>query len=217
MVSAGPASSRGRFITLEGGEGGGKSTQIALLVEALTDAGIPCVRTREPGGAVGAEEIRELIVSGEPGRWDAPTEALLVTAARRDHLIKTIWPALEAGTWVVSDRFADSTLAYQGYAGGVPLRALRQLYRTIAADFAADLTIILDLPPGVGLDRARQRGGSDRFERKGLDFHKKLRAGFLAIARREPERCAVIDASASVAEVHQAIRSAVQDRLNVTL
>src|SRR6185437_7142002 len=133
---------RGRFITLEGGEGAGKSTQLRLLVAALAAAGIPAIATREPGGAPGAEEIRRLLVSGAPGRWDAETEALLVTAARRDHLARTVWPALAAGTWVVSDRFADSTTAYQGYAGGVTRPALAQLYRLAAGGFRPDLTII---------------------------------------------------------------------------
>jgi dTMP kinase len=226
VVAANPAIAtvgKGRFITFEGGEGSGKSTQVGLLVAALTGAGIPCQRTREPGGAVGAEQIRELLVSGEPGRWDALTEALLVTAARRDHLVKTIWPALEAGTWVVSDRFADSTLAYQGFAGGVPQRRLRQLYRAIAGGFAPDLTLILDLPPGAGLDRAldraRQRGatGGDRFERKGAEFHDKLRAGFLAIARREPERCVVIEATQTIEAVHRTVWRAAVKRLGIAL
>src|SRR6185437_8020211 len=161
----------------------------------------PAIATREPGGSPGAEEIRRLLVGGAPGRWDAETEALLVTAARRDHLVRTVWPALAAGTWVVSDRFADSTTAYQGYAGGVARPALAQLYRLVAGDFRPDLTIILDVPAAVGLERARRRGagGEDRFERMGLAFHEKLRAGFLAVARKDRERCVVIDSTAPVA------------------
>ncbi len=209
----------GRFITFEGGEGVGKSTQAALLVAALERAGLPVLRTREPGGAPGAEEIRRLLVEGAPGRWDALGEALLVTAARRDHLVNTVWPALEAGRWVVADRFADSTLAYQGYAGGVPLRQLRQLYRIVAGDFAPDLTLILDVPAEIGLARAKQRGGAgeDRFERMGLAFHAKLRAGFRAIARREAERCVLIDATADVGAVHAAVRAAIAERLALRL
>ena len=210
--------SRGRFITFEGGEGGGKSTQLRLLVAALKGAGVPVLQTREPGGAPGAEEIRRLLVEGEPGRWDAVTEALLVSAARRDHLVKTVWPALEAGRWVVSDRFADSTLAYQGHAGGVAQRQLMQLYRILADKFVPDLTLILDLPPETGLARAHQRrGAEDRFERMGLEFHRKLRDGFLEIARREAQRCVVIDATAPIEAVHQAIKHAVGERLGVAL
>lgn len=207
----------GRFITFEGGEGGGKSTQVGLLAAALGNAGLEVLRTREPGGSPGAEEMRKLLVGGDPGRWDALTEALLVTAARRDHLVKTVWPALAAGVCVVSDRFADSTMAYQGIAGGVARRHLSQLFRLIAGDFAPDLTIILDLPAEVGLARARQRGGAgeDRFERKGEEFHEKLRAGFLAIARREKQRCVVIDASGSIEAVHDAVRQAVRERLKL--
>jgi dTMP kinase len=210
---------RGRFITFEGGEGGGKSTQVRLLSDSLRNAGIEVVRTREPGGSPGAEEIRKLLVDGAPGRWDALTEALLVNAARRDHLVKTVWPALESGSWVISDRFADSTLAYQGYAGGVERRQLGLLHRFIADDFVPDLTLILDLPTEIGLARAKQRGGAggDRFERMGRDFHDKLRAGFLAIAKREPRRCAVIDATLGIEAVQQAVRQAVQERLGVAL
>jgi dTMP kinase len=169
--------------------------------------------TREPGGSPGAEELRKLFVGGEPGRWDASTEALLVTAARRDHLVRTIWPALDEGTWVVSDRFADSTIAYQGSAGGVRRADLDALYRLIAGDFKPDLTLILDLPVELGLARAAARGGDDRFEKKGRDFHERLRAGFLAIAAAEPRRCAIIDASMAPEAVHGAIWKVVRERL----
>jgi dTMP kinase len=210
---------RGRFITFEGGEGGGKSTQVGLLAEALGRAGIDVLRTREPGGSPGAEEIRALLVGGAPGRWDALTEALLVNAARRDHLVKTVWPALEAGRWVISDRFADSTRAYQGYAGGVDKRRLGQLHRLIAGDFAPDLTLILDLPIEIGLARATRRGGAgeDRFERMGAAFHSRLRAGFLAIAKRDAQRCVVIDATQGVEAVQRAVRRAVGERLSIAL
>jgi dTMP kinase len=206
-----------RFITFEGGEGGGKSTQVARLVDALSHAGIPVLRTREPGGSPGAEEIRGLLVGGDTARWDAVGEALLVSAARRDHLVTTILPALAAGTWVVCDRFADSSMAYQGYAGGADRAALAALYRLVAGDFAPDLTLILDLPVAVGLARARVRAtsGEDRFERMGIAFHEKLRAGFLEIARSEPNRCVVIDATATVDEVHEAVLSTVRQRLGV--
>jgi dTMP kinase len=210
--------SRGRFITFEGGEGGGKSTQLRLLVAALQGAGVRVLQTREPGGAPGAEEIRRLLVEGEPGRWDAVTEALLVSAARRDHLVETVWPALDAGKWVVSDRFADSTLAYQGHAGGVARRQLMQLYRMVAGKFAPDLTLILDVPPETGLARAHQRRGTeDRFERMGLEFHRKLRDGFLEIARDNPQRSVVIDATAPIETVHRAVQQAVRERLGIVL
>jgi dTMP kinase len=173
--------------------------------------------TREPGGSPGAEEIRGLLVAGEPGRWDAETEALLVSAARRDHLQRTVWPALDAGTWVVSDRFADSTLAYQGYAGGVPLERLDALYALVAGGFKPDLTLILDLPVEIGLARAGARGGANRFERKGDDFHAKLRAGFLAIAKAESRRCAVIDAASDPETTYRAILAVLRERLGVAL
>ena len=209
---------RGRFITIEGGEGAGKSTQAGLLVDALARAGIAALRTREPGGAPGAEEIRRLLVEGEPGRWDAESEALLMVAARRSHLSATIWPALERGEWVVSDRFADSTLAYQGYGGGVPLADLKALHRMIAGDFMPDLTLILDLTVEVGLKRAAARSGSEtRFERMDGGFHERLRQGFLDIARREPRRCVVIDAQGGVGVVHQAVLAAVRERLQAKL
>jgi dTMP kinase len=189
-----------------------------LLVDALTRAGIAARRTREPGGAPGAEDIRKLLVEGAPGRWDATSEALLMVAARRLHLTETIWPALEHGGWVVRDRFADSTLAYQGYAGGVPRADLELLHRLIAGDFAPDLTLILDLPVATGLARAASRpGGETRFERKGRDFHERLRQGFLDIARREPRRCVVIDAAGDVESVHRAVLAAARDRLGIAL
>jgi dTMP kinase len=206
---------RGRFITVEGGEGAGKSTQVGLLVAALRRAGIEALRSREPGGASGAEEIRKLLVEGDPARWDAVSEALLMVAARRCHLTATVWPALAQGRWVVSDRFADSTLAYQGYAGGVPREDLERLHRIIAGDFAADLTLILDLPVEIGLARAKARSGAEtRFEKKGADFHAKLRQGFLEIARNEPKRCVVIDASGDVDTTHGAILAALRQRLH---
>ena len=209
---------RGRFITIEGGEGAGKSTQAGLLVDALTRAGVKALRTREPGGAPGAEQIRRLLVEGDPARWDAPSEALLMVAARRSHLTAAIWPALERGEWVVCDRFADSTLAYQGYGGGVPLAELEALHHMIAGDFAPDLTLILDLPVDVGLKRAAARSGSEtRFERMDRGFHERLRQGFLDIARREPGRCVVIDAQGEVDTVHRAVLAAVRERLKAKL
>ena len=209
---------RGKFITVEGGEGAGKSTQVALLVDALGRAGIAAMATREPGGSPGAEAIRQLLLQGESERWDAVGEALLLYAARRDHIARTIEPALAAGHWVVCDRFTDSTLAYQGYGRGLPLAALAALQHFALGDFRPDLTLILDLPAAEGLGRAARRGAAaDRFERLDRDFHQRLRDGFLAIAKVEPERCVVIDAAGEVGEVHRGIVAALATRLAVAL
>ncbi len=205
---------RGRFITFEGGEGAGKSTQLKMLAEALARAGIEVVTTREPGGSKGAEAIRALLVTGDVDRWDAHTEALLHTAARRDHLARTVWPALERGAWVVCDRFADSTLAYQGYGHGLPREFITGLTTLAIGDFKPDLTLVLDLPVEEGLKRAGGRGGAeDRYERMGTAFHERLRQGFLDIARKDAGRCAIIDAAADLDSVHQAVLRAVKSRL----
>lgn len=206
----------GRFITLEGGEGGGKSTQARLLAAALEGTVGEILLTREPGGAAGAEQIRGLLVDGEVHRWDAMTETLLHFAARRDHLANTVLPALARGAWVISDRFADSTMAYQGYGHGVDRDAIAELYRICVGGLAPDLTLILDLPVETGLKRAAGRGGGeDRYERMDRAFHERLRQGFLEIARREPERCTVIDATQSEGRVHDQIIAAVRERLGL--
>ena len=212
--------SNGRFITFEGGEGAGKSTQTALLCDALGARGLEVVGTREPGGSEGAEAIRELLVRGETGRWDALSETLLHFAARREHYVGTIAPALARGAWVVCDRFADSTMAYQGYGLGVERETVAGLYRAVLGDFAPDLTIILDLPAEEGLARANargtnERGGDDRYERMGAAFHQRLRDGFLAIAEAEPERCVVIDARAAAEAVHAAVLAVAVERLGL--
>ncbi len=207
-----------KFITFEGGEGAGKSTQIGLLAAALTAAGIPVQTTREPGGSPGAEQIRELLVTGAGDRWDAMTEALLHFAARREHLRSVVWPTLAAGQWVLSDRFADSTLAYQGYGHGLGRAPIEQLYDLVVGKFAPDLTLILDVPVALGLDRAlARRDGEDRYE--GLDgaFHERLRQGFREIAEREPHRCVLIDGSGAVESVQAAIQARVAERLDVAL
>ena len=204
---------QGRLITFEGGEGAGKSTQTRRLVDWLAARGIDAVATREPGGAPGAERIRALLIEGAPDQWDARAEALLHFAARRAHLVETVWPALERGTWVVSDRFADSTMAYQGYGMGLDREMIVRLYDLTVGDFAPDLTLILDLPVAEGLARAAARGGADRYERMGSDFHERLRAGYLDIARRTPERCLVIDATGIADAVAQSVHQAVAERL----
>jgi dTMP kinase len=185
-------------------------------VAALTSAGKDAIATREPGGAKGADEIRALLLNGAADRWDAVSEALLMVAARRRHLLETVWPALAAGKFVVSDRFADSTMAYQGYGGGLDRKRLAELHRLIAPDFAPDLTLIFDVPVEVGLARAAKRQGSEaRFEAKGRDYHERVRQGFLAIAKAEPRRCVVIDASQAVEAVSAATLQAVRDRLAI--
>lgn len=204
----------GRFITLEGGEGAGKSTQIARLKMWLEARGRSVVATREPGGAPGAEMIRKLLVEGPAERWDGTTEALLHFAARRDHLRMTVWPALKQGGWVVSDRFADSTRAYQGYGHGLDLAMLDRLYAVAVGDFRPDLTLILDLPVETGLKRAAARRGTEtRYESLPRAFHDRVRAGFLEIAKGDPKRCAVIDASKDIDSIAAAIAATVTERL----
>lgn len=214
-VTAVTGTGHGKFITLEGGEGAGKSTQIAALVALLRASQLDVIETREPGGAPGAEDIRHLLVEGEPGRWAPMTEALLHSAARAEHLARTVRPALASGTWVVCDRFTDSTLAYQGYGHGLGVDRIRALNDLVCQGLAPDLTLILDLPVETGLARAGARGGADRYERMGTEFHQRLRDGFLAIAATEPDRCAVIDASADVDTVAAAIAATVHERLAV--
>ena len=208
---------RSRFISIEGGEGAGKSTQVGLLVAALDRAGVLVRATREPGGSPGGEAIRRLLLEGEGDRWDAIGEALLLVAARRDHVVRVIAPALAQGEWVVSDRFADSTTAYQGYGRGVGLKDLATLHRFALGDFAPDLTVILDLPVEIGLARAAARSGADRFERLDRDFHEKLRHGFRQIADENPTRCVLVGASADPQTVHRAVVQTVEQRLGVAV
>ena len=208
---------RGRFITFEGGEGAGKSTQVRILAERLRDSGLEVVATREPGGSPGAEAIRQLLVTGATDRWSASAETLLVYAARRDHIERMINPALERGAWVVCDRFADSPRAYQGTAGGADPALITALERHVLDGLKPDLTLVLDLPVETGLARAAaRREGETRFEDKGAAFHERLREAFLQIARAEPERCAVIDAAGSADAVEAAVWAAVQARLGAS-
>jgi dTMP kinase len=188
---------KGLFVTFEGGEGSGKSVHTKALAEMLRGQGRKVTLTREPGGAPGAEDIRALLVTGEAGRWSAEAETLLNYAARDEHLRATIRPALEAGDIVICDRFMDSTRVYQGYAGGCDMGLIDTLERHIVGDTRPELTIILDIDPEQGLLRAKGRGksGEDRFERKGIAFHRKIRDGFLAIAASDPARCRVIDST----------------------
>ena len=207
---------RGKFITFEGGEGTGKSTQAAMLGARLESYGLAVQLTREPGGSPGAEIIRHVLLTGAAKPLGADVEAMLFAAARDDHVQYTILPALRSGKWVVCDRFADSTRVYQGILGQVDQKLINVLERVSVGELAPDLTVILDLPVQVGLERAKLRRGpaqADRFEGEGADFHEKLREAYLAIAAREPGRCVVIDAIASKDVVADAIWQAVQSRL----
>ncbi len=198
---------RGLFITFEGGEGGGKTTQSRLLAEHLEKAGIPALRTREPGGTEGAEQIRNLLVRGNTD-WEKTTELLLHFAARVEHVEKVIKPALAVGNTVICDRFIDSTLAYQGYGHGLGVDIIHMVQHLAIGTFQPDLTFILDLPPDTGIARANSRHGMDnRYEQMGLAFHRRVREGFLTIARNNPGRCHVLDATRQVEEIQRLIRT----------
>jgi dTMP kinase len=209
----GPEPGRGRFITLEGGEGAGKTTLSRSLAGVLAARGVPVLRTREPGGAPGAEAVRALILGG--GSWDPLAEAMLHFAARREHVALTIGPALDAGIWVICDRFADSTLAYQGAGQGLSRDMWERLCELTLGALRPELTLVLDLPPERGMARALSRGDANRYERQDAAFHARVRAGFLAIAAQEPVRCAVLDASRSPGEVLDLSLTTIRDRLGV--
>lgn len=203
----------GVFITLEGGEGAGKSTQLKLLEERLVTHEIDIVRTREPGGVPSAETIRDLLVNGETDKWRPLTETLLHFAARHEHISRLVQPALDRGQWVLCDRFADSTTAYQGYAQNIDLETIATLYRLAVGNLEPNLTIILDLPVEVGLERAEDRGiGGTRYEKMGIEFHKRLRDGFLQIAANNPHRCSILDATQSIEEISEYIMALVEER-----
>jgi dTMP kinase len=207
---------RGKFITFEGGEGTGKSTQAAMLALHLESYGLAVQLTREPGGSPGAEIIRHVLLTGAAKPLGADVEAMLFAAARDDHVQCTILPALRSGKWVVCDRFADSTRVYQGILGQVDQKLINVLERVSVGELSPDLTVILDMPVQAGLERARLRRGNaqaDRFEGEGAEFHEKLRDAYLAVAAREPDRCVVVDASASKEVVANAIWQAVESRL----
>ncbi|MGL4634710.1 MAG: dTMP kinase [Beijerinckiaceae bacterium] len=207
---------RGRFITFEGGEGSGKSTQMRHLETLLKARGIPVLVTREPGGSPTGEKIRNLLL--DPAiRMDAITQLFLFSAARHDHVQQLIEPALKNGTWVICDRFADSSRAYQGAAGDVSAALVQSVEEAAVGTTRPDLTLVLDLAPQEGLARANKRRNAtvdaDAFEAADMSFHERVRAGFLAIAAKEPKRCAVVDASGSEATIAQAISALVEKRL----
>lgn len=206
----------GRFITFEGGEGVGKTTQMGLLADALCAEGGRVTTTREPGGSPGAEDIRKLLIDPQAD-WTPATEALLLFAARANHYTMLIAPALKRGDWVISDRFTDSTRAYQGYGMGLGLRAIDTLQEFALGDFEPDLTFILDLPVEVTMDRLSKRGEDlDRYERMDLDFHDRLRKGFLEIAAGSAGRCEVIAADAPPDEVARRIKAIVSERFGTS-
>ncbi len=201
------------FITLEGVDGSGKSLQARLLADALQARGHGVILTREPGGTAGAEALRDLVLNGATDRWSAMSETLIFTAARRDHCERVIWPALERGDVVICDRFADSTRLYQGLASPEMSEAVNAIH-DIAIHTTPDLTLIFDIDPEIAFSRMDDRGDKDmRFEGHGLDFQRTRRAGFLAIAENEPERCVVIDAAQSIEAVTQSCLQAVEGRL----
>ena len=206
-------SGRARFISLEGGEGVGKSTQARALQAELAGRGVDCLLTREPGGSEGAEQIRQLLLGGEEARWSVRTEALLFAAARADHAEKTIRPALAAGKWVLSDRFLDSSLAYQGGAGGLGLEAIRMLHQLGSERFVPDRTLVLTLAEGSQRAEARDGGGSDRIGRRSADYHRKVDEAFRTIAEQEPGRVRLVDASGTQDEVTQRLLDAIADLL----
>ena len=206
----------GLFITFEGGEGTGKSTQITLLGDFLKSKGREYILTREPGGTPAGESLRELLVTGDTTRWSAEAEAMLNNDARDSHVRSLIRPSLAAGKIVVCDRFMDSTRAYQGCAGGCSIKLIDALELAAVGTTRPNLTLMFDLDPAIGLARAKLRGagGEDRYERKGLIFHQKLRLGFLAIANAEPRRCVIVNANQTVDQVFAEVRQIVEARLN---
>ena len=215
---------KGVFITLEGGEGSGKSTQIRLLHQALSDAGIDVLMSREPGGTPQAERIRTILLQRDSGSFDPLTEAMLLFAARREHLVVKIWPAMEKGQWVLSDRFVDSSRAFQGYGMGLDMQMIDSLYQMVAGEFQPNLTFIFDIDPETGLGRSikhlkdtsnSKESTEDRYERMGLPFHQRLRTGFLEIAEKFSDRCVVIDALQDVQSVHRQVLEIISSRFGV--
>lgn len=207
-----------RMIVVEGVDGSGKSLQCRRLHRSFASAGEDVILTREPGGSPAAEQIRRLLVEGEPEYWDDMTELLLMYAARRAHLRDTVWPALAAGRWVISDRHADSSRAFQGIAGELGLDTVEHLHQLVLGEFAPALVLVLDLPEGVALERARQRGDhEDRFEKKGAEYHARVRAAFRQLARENDDRYVLIDAEQDRDAVSRAVTAAVNDRFALNL
>ena len=214
-MDAASANSPGRFITLEGGEGAGKSSQIQVVKDYLEARGIDVIVTREPGGTPVGQEIRNLLVSGDKDKWSPLSETLLILADRAAHLERVIRPALADGKYVVCDRFFDSTRAYQGIAGGLGLEVIHNLQQPVLGTTLPDVTLLLDIDPEKGLSRAQERGGDLRFESKTLAYHQTLRQAFLDFAKQEPERMVVIDADRDIEAVSTDIITVLGERLDV--
>ena len=214
-MDAASANSPGRFITLEGGEGAGKSSQIQVVKDYLEARGIDVVVTREPGGTPVGQEIRNLLVSGDKDKWSPLSETLLILADRAAHLERVIRPALADGKYVVCDRFFDSTRAYQGIAGGLGVEVIHNLQQPVLGTTLPDVTLLLDIDPEKGLSRAQERGGDLRFESKTLAYHQTLRQAFLDFAKQEPERMVVIDADRDIEAVSTDIITVLGERLDV--
>lgn len=209
MTTAKQPTPQGKFIAIEGVDGAGKGVQSRLLQARLQQQGWQVLLTREPGGSPGAEQIRELLVCGAADKWDAMTELLLINAARRDHLLRTIEPALAAGSWVISDRYADSSRAFQGFAGELGLELVDTFHALVTGNRNPDLTLVLDLDPQTSLARAKSRGDTeDRFEKKGLQYQLRVREGFRMLAARSPGSHILIDASGSVDTVAGRVQAA---------
>jgi len=212
------ASKKGYFITFEGGEGSGKSTQLKLLSTYFEKSGLPFIATREPGGSENAEKIRSLLVSGAVDSWNPVTETLLFTAARSDHLNRIVKPAITEGKIVICDRFFDSTLVYQGIGKGIGEIYIKSLHNMVFGNFMPDLTVILDIAPEIGLKRAdARRGNENRFEQLDIKFHQNIREGFLQIAQNEMERCVVLDATKDTETLHKQIVGIIKEKCGVSL
>lgn len=208
----------GEMIVIDGVDGAGKGVQSRLLLQAFENAGIEAILTREPGGSPPAEEIRELLVKGNPEKWDSMTELLLMYAARRAHLRDTVWPALASGSWVISDRFADSSRAFQGFAGELGIDLVEKIHRIVVGDFNPGLVLILDIPESVALDRALQRGdGEDRFEKKGRDYQSQVRQAFRQIALGNPKLYRLIDANQTIENVNHQIIDSINRHFGLSL
>ena len=207
-----------KFITFEGGEGSGKSTQVEMLARAFKNHHFPIVCSREPGGSIGAEEIRNLIVSGRINRWQPKTEVFLHSAARIEHVTQLIEPALSSGKTVICDRFFDSTFAYQGFGYGIDLTELKKINEFAIGKLKPDVSVILDLPVSEGLKRARARNsGEDRYEKMKINFHEKVRQGFFELARQDADRFEIIDASDPITTVHNKILELCREKFMIDL
>ncbi|MCP3687133.1 MAG: dTMP kinase [Gammaproteobacteria bacterium] len=206
------------MIVIDGVDGAGKGVQSRRLRQSLLHAGFDTILTREPGGSPAAEDIRKLLVEGDPQKWDSLTELLLMYAARRSHLRDTIWPALRAGQWVISDRFADSSRAFQGIAGNLGLELVEQMHRIVVGEFQPELVLILDIPEDIALQRAMARGdGEDRFERKGNEYHARVRQAFRQIALDKPSQYRLIDANNTIDQVSGQILKEINQYFNLSL